>query len=230
MIKNRILMSSYKKQQGFSILAVILITVGIIVAIGAWSLSGQSNISNTNNINIQASSIASDTNSIKLVYDALLYKGANVSDITFKPNIASTVVNPNILDPSNGITMPKVSSDVIRLGATIPEGMWVYNPTGFYGKKVGTTAADPVMLLAGVKDSVCFELNKSLYGIYGAPGVAAFDSASFVSGATETNPITTTSLNINTNYGLDASGWLIGCITTMENPDNNIIFRVLKAM
>lgn len=220
----------YKKQRGFSVLAVILITVSVIVALGVWSLSGQSKVSTSNNLTIQAASIASDTNSIKLVYDALLYKGANVSSIVFQPNTVSTTVNPNILDPSNGITIPKIGEGILRIGAMIPEGIWVYNPTGFYGKNVGTAAADPVMLLAGVKNSVCFELNRSLYGINGAPNVDSFDSASLVRNATETNPTTNANLNLNNNYAIDSSGWLVGCVSTLGSPDNNVIFRVLKAM
>lgn len=221
----------YKKQKGFSILAILLISIAIIGAIAAWSLSSQSNISDSKNITLQASSIIEDSQAIKIAYDSLLYQGANVSNIVFVPKQSSTVNSPNILDPNNGVVLSAISKEVIRTGASAPEGIWVYNPTGFKGRSVGTLTSDPVILLAGIKDTVCLEINRSLYNITTRAAYPSLDSLSLVSDATISYPMSTKEFNLNNMmYGFSPAGWTMGCIFTMEASDNNIFFRILKVM
>ena len=221
---------NYKKQQGFSILAVILVIVAVIVAIGVWALSGQSNTSNssTSTSDIQASAIVNDGASLKLAFETLVINGSSPSTLVFIPNTASTATAPNMLDPTNGVQIPKPNAQAIRANAVAPEGLWVYNGTTFRGRNVGTnTAADQVLLLAGVKDGICQRINNNLYGASTIPAVTTITTgAAFVTGATATAPTSTTAIDLSANTAVD--GWQHGCISANGVADNNLYFRVLK--
>ena len=216
---------NYKKQQGFSILAVILVIVAVIVAIGVWALSGQTNTSNSGNStsDIQASSIVNDASSIKLAFDSLLINGANSANIVFVPNQPSTGSVPNMLDPSNGIQYPKPNSNAIKATPDATQGIWVYNSTTFKGSSVGTTAADQTIVLAGLKDIVCQRINNTLYGLAVTP-VTTVTTPTL--GATATAPTTTAAIDLSTVTA--ANGWSSGCIST-GTADSNFYFRILRA-
>lgn len=213
-----------KQQQGFSILAVILVIVAVIVAIGVWALSGQTNTSNSSNssADIQAASIVNDGGSIKLAFDTLIINGTSAANITFIPNTAGT---GNMLDPTTGIQSPKPNSNAIRTGATVPDGLWVYNPTAFKGATVGTTAADQAIVLSGIKDSVCSRINNTLYGSTVLPVLSA---AAPVTSATAAAPTTAAAIDLSSIAATPPTGWTSGCIAT-GTADSNFYFRILKA-
>lgn len=190
-----------KKQTGFSILAVILVIVAVIVAIGVWALSGQTNTSNLGNStsDIQAASIINDSSSMKLAFDSLIVNGYSASSIVFLPNTASTGTAPNMLEPTNGVQVPKPNTKAIKAGSIAPEGIWVYNPTGFKLVSLGgSTAAEQILLLAGVKKDVCERINNTLHGSTTIPNVAlTATSDAFVTGATESSPTSTKLISIS---------------------------------
>lgn len=220
---------NYNKQQGFSILAVILVIVAVIVAIGVWALSGQTNTSNSGNStsDIQASSIVNDSGAIKLAFDTLIINGASASSIVFVPNVASTAAAPNMLDPTSGVQVPKPNANAIKPSPAATEGFWVYNPTAFKGNAVGVAAnADQVVYIAGVKKGVCERINNTLYGSTVIPASALATSAAGTASATTTTPTTAAALDLTAVGG--AAGWTSGCVATTAGGDDNIYFRVLK--
>ena len=219
---------NYKKQQGFSILAVILVIVAVIVAIGVWALSGQTNTSNSGNStsDIQASSIVNDASSIKLAFDTLIVNGSDATKVVFVPNTASTAGAPNMLDPTNGIQAPKANTNAIRSGATAAEGVWVYNGTAFKGHTVGTTAADQAILLAGIKDTICQRINNTLYGKTEVPAITVTTPTA---SATSLVPTTAAAVDLLTATPAGVpTGWTSGCIGT-GTADSNFYFRILRA-
>lgn len=213
-----------QKRNGFSILAIILVIVAVIVAIGVWALSGKTNTNNSgdSSTSILASTIINDSSSIKLAYDTLNISG--VSNIIFMPNQAGA---NNILDPVNGITTYKASAQAINKDLPEPMGFWVYSKT--FVTTLGPSNPDTVILLSGVKDTVCKSINKTLYGSdlipeYGPATGAQF----FVNGATATNPNTTTAIEFATATGTRDLTWDIGCIKSPGATDQNLFFKVLK--
>lgn len=140
-----------KRKNGFSILAIILVIITVIVAIGIWAGSNS----------VMASSIVNDSSSIKLAYDSLVIQGA--SNIIFMPNVASNGSTSNILDPLNGIETPRPSAKAINtdLGGD-PTGIWVLNKN--FGSMLSPSNPDAAIVLSGIKDSVCKSINKTLYG------------------------------------------------------------------
>lgn len=218
-----------KKKDGFSILAIILVIVAVIVAIGIWALSGESNTSSSSSSSakISASAIINDSSSIKLAYDTLTINGASNTDIIFMPNVAN---KNNVLDTKDGISLPKASANIFKSDFVEPNGIWVMNKN-FYSLKGSIGQPDTVIMLAGIKDTVCSQINNQQYGSTFIPTYPPFNnSEQFVQGATATNPNSNVQVDFSTG-GTDTNSldWESGCIKGATANDNNVYFRVLKA-
>lgn len=228
MLSNKKLLTNKK---GFSVLAVLLIIIVLIVGMSAWMLSGQTNtesILNNNTVEVQATSIVEDSNNIKLYFDSLVYNGTDPMSIVFQPNAVSAGGAPNLLDPVNGIQLPKPLRSALRDGATVPDGIWIYT-NNFQSSGIGTTNTDIAIFLAGIKDSVCERINFNLMGNTYIPKLngAKTQSVQFFPGLTETNPNV-----VLFKYGVNAiptPNWNAGCFKANTSADGqNVFFRVLK--
>lgn len=214
-----------RKMQGFSILAIILVIVAIVVAIGVWALSGQTNTSSqSGNVDIQASALINDSSSIQSRFDQLIISGANPDNIIFKPNISDA---NNVFDTSTGISVLKPSATALRVDVAFPEGAYIYNKA-VKGNQIGTDKLDYAIVVAGVKTSVCKRLNYSIYGSDAIPVVASLpDAAHFVAGASATDPSSSVAIDLT---AIDAVvGWTKGCLASASSDsDQNIYFRIVK--
>lgn len=218
-------LNKMKNSKGFSILAVILVIVVIIVAIGSWTLSGQTNTSNlaSRNISMAVTGLINDSLAVQSAYNQLVLEGNDYTKIVFLPNTASTLNAPNVLDPTTGISMPKVNTSLLRIGATHPEGIWIINPKDFLAYLGETDKPDPTLVAVGINDLACKEINKQLNGNetkYGI-GIVNFNP----SDATVNNPKTGAFINLTTRAHM--KGIVSGCIST-SIADKNFYFRVLK--
>lgn len=215
-----------KKKNGFSILAIILVMVVVIVAIGMWALSGQSNAqaSSDSNSTVLATTIVTDSSSIKLAYDTLAIAGE--SNIIYMPNQNG---KNNILDPVGGMSVPSVPANAINtdLGGA-PTGIWVLSNN--FNSNLGASNPDTAILLSGLKDTVCKSINKTLYGNDNIPEYGPASGAPyFTSGATVSNPNTNQALDL-TSGGVQVSSltWNMGCIRSPGSTNQNAFFRILK--
>lgn len=222
----------HKKQQGFSILAVILLIIAIVVAIGGWLASGavNTNIANTNKYEVEAASIMDDANAIKNVYTRLTYSGADSSQVIYLPNQNASATTFNILDPQKGIKQPTIGLINAQRALEEAESLWVFNNSSFSGMNIGTTANDPVILLAGLSDDTCKIINTRLYSINIIPKLTGFTTgASWVTGATKDNPNTSKAINLNNiTVAPQPNGWTAGCIAPASLKNNNLFFYILK--
>lgn len=229
------------KRNGFSILAVILVIVAAIVAIGIWSLSGQRRISNDNNIDVQVSALINDSIAIQAAYDNLLIRnGVGSTSITFLPNTASTVAAPNILDPVTGIQVPKVNRSIIRDGTiTSVEGIWVFTHLISQPPGVGSSselfpiARTEGLMIAGIKDSVCKHINYKVNNYTGTTPNRNEGTTGSVSlyfgGTTVAKPLSAAVTPIVNGSMSAIAGWTSGCVKI--NPgvaDNGVYFKILQ--
>jgi|GEM_PF-2710432 hypothetical protein len=217
-----------KQTKGFSILAVILVIVAVIVAIGVWALSGESNTSSSSSSSakIASSAILNNASSLKLAFDTAVISGATAATITFQPNIPSST---NMLDPNNGINLPKENANIFKADYIEPNGVWTFSKT-FYTLLGSPGQPETVVLLAGIKDTVCKELNKNVNGSDFIPTYPPFNtSEQFVTGSTASNPNTSVQVDFSSG-GTDTNAlqWEMGCIKGANGNDNNVFFRVLK--
>jgi type II secretory pathway pseudopilin PulG len=215
-----------KKKNGFSILAIILVIVVIIVAIGVWALSGQSNSQSSSDSNntVLAATIQNDSSSIKLAYDTLNINGQ--SNIIFMPNQSAS---NNMLDPLNGISVPNVPAKAINqdLGGA-PVGLWVLDNN--FNSNIGPSNPDTAIVLSGLNDGVCKQINKTLYGSDNIPEYGPASGAPyFTSGATSANPNTTQAIDFPSGgTQVNSLTWTMGCIRSPGSTNQNAFFRILK--
>lgn len=163
----------YKQQKGFSIFAVILVIVAVIVAIGIWALSGQSNAQNNSDStnDIMMSEIINGSSSIKLAYDKLVINGANPLEVNYSRSDEPDALN--ILDPLTGIEEPNVNLKAFIPGIihfpgdnneevdriTIPWALIPFFQSNLYsGKK-------PIIMLIGITDALCKKINTVYNGV-----------------------------------------------------------------
>lgn len=220
-----------KNNKGFSILAVILVIVGVIVAIGVWSLSGQSNTNtSSSSSDIQAATIINDSISLKTGYDNLIINGANPDNITFIPNTPSTSSSPNILDPGMGVPLPKIPTSSLRGNSSLPtpEGFWILHKGLNLKNLTPEVVGEHSFVVAGIKDEVCKRINYSLYGIAQVDYVN-LTGTMIIKGITgpavePDNPVSTWSVTPNPVFATGNSG----CIGHISNPDRNLYFLIAK--
>lgn len=155
------------KQKGFSILAVILVIVAVIVAIGVWALSGQTNTSSSGNKtnDIKAAAIINDGAAIKLAFDTLVINGSNANSITLIPNTASTPAIPNLADPTNGIQITKLNSKFLNDNPAPNAGLWMLKTIDY------TTFVSQVVMISGLNEDICKRINFQLHGVSAIPNL-----------------------------------------------------------
>lgn len=217
-----------KQQKGFSVLSILLLMVGVITAISVWTMSGQTNVSNTNNstADVLAASIFNDSSSIKLSFDSLVINGASPSKIVFMPPGTMTS-SPNMLDVMYDIQLPKPNVNALKANSLAPHGMWIYAPNALSINNIGTNTSDRLAIIAGVKDSICKRINNTLYGLNSIPVSNIPSLEALLTDVTKENPTSSSSGFTLTNI---ADGWTSGCIAVSNGiVDHNFYYRVLHA-
>lgn len=210
---------SIKKQEGFSVLAIILVIVAVIVAIGIWSLSGQNNTSNYSEKGkeLVVAALFNDAATLKLEYDSVVIRGQDpFSALTpeyeglervspNQPFYLKRPVNPNILIPDD-INYPD-------------QRLWMLG--SITGNNIGTNATDLALVIVGVKQEFCTQINKTINQTNTIPTVSI--SPNLVSSGRNPsfNPPDLSSVNA-------VSGWMEGCLGTDRGVDNNMFFRIIS--
>lgn len=220
-----------KKKNGFSALAVILIIVAVIVAIGIWTTSGQTNVSNANMDDIYASAIITDAEKIKLGFQKIeinggihsYFVGGGSGSNIIKYSPLSTPGDPyNVLDPKFGIK--KVVVNKAALNASIPssEGVFTYSSLGMLTNLGNVSKAEHAIVLYDIRDSVCKSINKTLNGTSTIPALV-FNNPHLPEESNLKNYETIDMRNVS-----DVNGWVAGCVSYMSGADRGVYFQILK--
>lgn len=220
-----------KNQKGFSIFMMILVMITIIVAIGAWTFSGDIENGVTQSVaDVQVQSIINDGLSLKSSFEQLVINGNHPANIVFLPYIQSSIIAPNILDPLNGSQVSTPSLNTLRKGVTYPDGMWVYHKSISIPQINSVNGSSNMgVLLGGIKDNICQRINLRLHGEETIPAQAGntFNGSAFVMGsATPNNP------NTQQSFGIASAGagWSNGCVfASPGSSDQNIYFQVFQS-
>lgn len=239
-----------KKQQGFSVLAIILTIVAIIVALGVWMISGNSNTSSLGSMssNVEATNIMNQAASLQSAYSILQSKGYTKDNILVinDPQSPDYLKENNIYNPNSSIEVPIISPKAFHENLKSTEGYWVFNFVGVNvdGRtdRFNPSNVYPSVLIAGIKDSVCKSINQSIKNNPMIPkGDGVIDSRPIGSegitlGATKKLPISTIKITL-TNIGMYAK-WSKGCFNASivnqtedgleKAPDQNVYFHFLE--
>lgn len=216
---------NYRNKQGGNIILLILGAILLVGGLVVFLTSGNSNSTNTSSASSQVigSSVMADASSVKDMFDQLVgYKLLAPTSITFVPGTASP---SNLLDTAAGLQKP-ISNANAYINTTFPNGAWIYQ-TGLKVNGIGTAAAEFSLVTVGVKDTVCQQINNSLWGSTAIPA-STLASTAFTTGAALATPTSASAADISAIAGV--SGWNQGCVTTTAGADNNAYFLVLKPM
>ncbi len=219
-----------RRERGFSILAVILVIVAVIVAIGIWALSGQANTDSGSNAStdVLASGIVTDGQALKLGFDTIVINGGNASQIVFTPGDPNPL---NVLNPVTGIALPAAPAKAIN-SDSYPNQVWTYNKNFVIPNLGVSSAQDYVVMLGGIKDAVCKKINKNLHGDETLPVVGYLQNVrAFMGSATASDPNSSVAVDFTTaGAPLNGLSWVSGCIRGADNQDgDNVYFVVVKA-
>lgn len=170
---------------------------------------------------------------IRLAFDSLKIQGNTPTSIVFLPNTASTSSAPNMLDPNNGLQIPKVNPKAIKDSPSATQGYWVYNKNNFkpgmyIGKIVGARDPYQTVFISGIKQNICSKINESLHN-YPRPYVSESytDINIITAGATPTNPNTNSGIDFSLDTSEDAARWTAGCVKFGTASDDNFYFHLL---
>lgn len=227
-------MISIRKQKGFSILAVILIVVGLIAIIGAWALSGQTNSQSASEStsDVLAAGIAQDAAAIKAMFDTISVKGVTTAEITYVPTNVAYGTSPNLvtnmLNTQSGIQKPVPNPNALQdTAAAAPANFYVYHK-GIQLPGVGVTAnAETMIVLSGLRLGTCQKINERNNGtaVDATPPASGKSQADLLGAATVAAPTDTTAADLTGVTAL--SGWSTGCTGTSDG--KYVFFRVLRA-
>lgn len=205
-----------RKEQGFSILAIILLIVAIIASIGIWTLSGQTNFSDYGNSNksIYADSLMNDAAVLQDEYNKILIQGGNPRIITDTSSILyrnSSTYALNFQKPNINIFNNNTSK--------IDEKIWLL--TTIMGNKVGSNIGDNGFVFVGVKKEICEIINKNLNNTTNIP---VSDTHSLVTAGI---PPSLSALSIPQTT--ETEGWLEGCVqldVNLRGAETYVYFKI----
>ena len=211
-------------QGGFSILTGFILAIVMFGSLGFF-LSGRgisttfgatySNMSKVSGIMASAGSIATG-------FDAVMLNGQPASAVTF-----NTVANTGIFNPTAGGAAQQAldpSMFVLRNAGTmaVTDGYWIYRGGQIKLNGVGTNAAEYTMIISGLKESICTQINHTLYGtdLTTAPTpLTGFTDTLLLGNATAptiTSPIGVTTIAPDLSSILPA-GRMNGCYQTVTD-------------
>lgn len=192
-----------KKEQGFSILAVILLIVALIGSIGIWTLSGQTNLSDYGNSNksVLAASLINDAAVLQDEYNKILIQGGNPRVVTD----TSSILYRNPLTFSLNFQKPNIN--IFNNGTSnTDEKIWLLTTAN--GNKIGSSSLDNSFVFGGIKKDICEAINKNLNNTTNIP----VSNVSFL--VTGGNPALT---SLAIPQTIETEGWMEGCVKSDTN-------------
>lgn len=218
-----------RNEHGFGFVTMIIVAiflVAIITAVLSYTSKSTSVDTSTYSAQSYASGIISQGTNLKSGFDLMMNtKLKTINEITFD-NAAGT----GLFHPTDGGTVPQpVQMAAIDTNANLPAA-WLYRTASI--KDVGTTAErDYIVILPGLKEAVCEQINKTLLGSSGtsssftSTGITAND---WRGNADATNPSDVAEgRNINLSGIAAFDGRTEGCARTSDN--RYVYYQVVKA-
>lgn len=210
------------RQRGFSILTGFILAI-IMFGSLAFFLAGQginTTFGATYSNSAKASALLTSAGYIKTGFDAVMLNGTAETAVkldfsnnvgVFNPSAGGSAPQP--LDPALFDVLPDTPATTLA-NATGVLGYWIFNKNNITLNSVGTVSPEYTILVAGLKTSICTEINKKLHGIITPLSLAA-NLAAIVTVPTTGNYITAPTIPVPASVATDTkAGALNGCYTT----------------
>lgn len=207
-----------KKQQGFSILTLLIAAVaifGILSAVVSMSRSGATVSSDS--VRPISAAIVTQGNNLATAFTSAVSRGISDSSVTYGNSVATPGTN-DLLNPSNtGFAMQTVPVQAFASGAAYP--FWMYRGNMLSVSSVGTgtvagSGGDYAFVVADLTQTVCQEINRSLTNSTTIPASGLANIAAVIGGGT---PALATPYSTSTTGLISNSLGLQGCMSTTDN-------------
>ena len=224
MLKKQINVRS--REQGF-IQAALLFGIALITAVlGGFALANRSPTSQTDaeQAKVNASVILKQASDLR---DGVArYAGDFGSSAVLNTLDLSAVANTGLFDPQFRYASPQImpratfrdpnsTYATIKSPSAAAAGHWYINKATA-GNILATTAADPMVILPGIRQDVCGRVNTLLYGSSAIPTSTAAVAA-WIAG---------TDGGISSNG--DVEGWPEGCVATNDATPEYVYFKAVQ--
>lgn len=154
----------FKNQAGFAIGTILLIVALIAVISGAIALASRSTNTSTaeQSAKVLASTVVQQGTTMRGGFEKMMVSGLSIATVTFDTTAATGLFNP-----TDGGAVQQFPPAESLLTTT---NQWVYKVDGSSNavvklKGIGVTATEDYMIaLADLKQAVCEQINKLLYG------------------------------------------------------------------
>lgn len=207
-----------KRNRGIAVITMVLLVVTLLAVIGAVVATSRTTAVATSDqtARLMAAGVIDGGNMLKIGFDIMQAKGTSIDSITFGSNVPASgiqglfnlqtgtaVVQIPPTDAATGVWMMARGGTTAASGgmATLTGVTW---PTTFAAGAATAVSANPyyAVLLTGIKDSVCKQINYALRGYDPAYGIPAITAAAPA-------PISTVVGNANENNSalLDMTGF-----------------------
>lgn len=214
------------REQGF-IQAALLFGIALITAVlGGFALANRSPTSQTDaeQAKVNASVILKQASDLR---DGVArYAGDFGSTAVVNTLDLSATANTGLFDPQFRYASPQImpratfrdpnsTFATIKSPSAAAAGHWYINKATA-GNILATTAADPMVILPGIRQDVCGRVNTLLYGSSAIPASTAA-IADWIAG---------TDGGIATNG--DVEGWPEGCVATSDGTPEYVYFKAVQ--
>lgn len=221
------------RQRGFSVLSGMILAI-IMLGSMAFFLAGQgvnTTFGATYSNSSKVSGLLASAGYINAGFDSVALNGTPLASVTFDSTTTTGMFNP-----STGGAAPQSLDPTLFGRSSSLDGYWIYRKNEIALNTVGTASAEYTIMLSGLKQAICQQINTTLRGSSTIP-VLTINDATLV-GTTVTSTSPTSVLGASVDLGLAASfspavttanpGWLNGCYAS-ATASNYVYIHTLLA-
>lgn len=200
------------KQKGFSLLTGFILVIVLFGAL-AFFLAGRginTGFGTTYANSSKASGLVAQAAYLRTGFDSVILSGTAPASVTFDDTAVTGIFN---LD-TGAATPQQIDPSVLAAPSTGVLGYWVYGLNNSVITSVGTTLGDYTIMVGGLKQSICQQINNTLNGtnIASAPELITETDAALFVGVTSASPVVTGAVAIT--VPASGSGTPSGCYQT----------------
>jgi hypothetical protein len=209
--------ASAAKQQGFSLLTGFLLVIILFGAL-AFFLAGRginTSFGTTYANSSKASNLIAQAAYLRTGFDSVILAGTSPASVTFDSTATTGIFN---LD-TGAATKQQIDPSILAAPSAGVLGYWVFGKDVMQITSVGTPLGDYTVLIGGLKQSICQQLNTTLNGTNiasAAPLLAGTTAATIGAAVTSADPTTDLTVSASVLVPATGDGTPSGCYQTTD--------------
>lgn len=212
------------KQKGFSLLTGFILVIVLFGAL-AFFLAGRginTAFGTTYANNSKASNLIAQAAYLRTGFDSVILAGTAPVSVTFDDAATTGIFNID----TGAATTQQVDPAILAAPAADPLGFWVFGKNNGTVTSVGTTAADYTIIVGGLKQGICQQINTTLNGtnIASAPEQITATDVDIFGGATSASPVVSGAATV---FTVPAAGRASGCYQTDSGAGSYVFIQAV---